>query len=103
MRSRSGTGCSRSCRGSRASTRAWRSATLRRWYAYGFPAVYILAAAGAVRFARYVARSPRLAVGLAVLVLVPAVVLANLDVVGSTRPMELLLFQPAHWSYLWSR
>ena len=74
-----------------------------RWYAYAFPAIYILAAAGAVRFAHYLARSPRLAVGLAALVLLPAIVLANLDVVGSTRPMELLLFQPAHWSYLWSR
>lgn len=74
-----------------------------RWYAYGFPAVYILAAAGAVRFGRYHARTPQIAIGLAVLVLVPAVVLANLDVVGATRPMELLLFQPTHWSYLWSR
>jgi len=74
-----------------------------RWYAYGFPAVYILAAAGALRIGRLLARSPQLAVGLAVLVLLPAVLLANLDVVGSTKPMELLLFQPAHWSYLWSR
>jgi hypothetical protein len=74
-----------------------------RWYAYGFPAVYILAAAGALRIARWLARSPQLAVGLAVLILVPAVILANLDVVGSTKPMELLLFQPEHWSYLWSR
>ena len=74
-----------------------------RWYAYGFPAIYILAAAGAVRIARSLARSPQLAVGLAVLILVPAVVLANLDVSGSTKPMELLLFQPEHWSYLWSR
>ena len=41
-------------------------------------------------------------VGLAVLVVLPAVVLANLDLVGSTRPMELVLFQPTHWSYLWS-
>jgi hypothetical protein len=38
-----------------------------------------------------------------VLVLLPAVVLANLDVVGYTKPMELLLFQPSSWSYLWSR
>ena len=35
-------------------------------------------------------------------VVLPAVVLANLDVVGVTKPMELLLFQPTHWSYLWS-
>jgi hypothetical protein len=70
-----------------------------RWYAYGFPAVYILAAAAAVRLAR---SSPR--AGLAVAgVLLPAIVLANLDVVGATKPMELLLFQPTHWSYLWSR
>jgi hypothetical protein len=77
-----------------------------RWYAYGFPAVYILAAAGAVRIARYVARnsgrSQRVMLGVAVVVVLPAVVLANLDVFGATRPMELLLFQPTHWSYLWS-
>jgi hypothetical protein len=88
-----------------------------RWYAYGFPAVYILAAAGAVRIARLVARriavaraeetqqiqrSRALQVGLAALIVLPAVVLANLDAVGATKPMELLLFQPAHWSYLWS-
>jgi hypothetical protein len=41
-------------------------------------------------------------VGLAVLVLLPALVLANLDVGGYTKPMELLLFQPSSWSYLWS-
>ena len=29
-------------------------------------------------------------------------VLANLDVLGMTRVMELLLFQPVRWSYLWS-
>jgi hypothetical protein len=74
-----------------------------RWYAYGFPAVYILAAAAAMRIARWLARSERrLQVGLAVAVVVPAVVLANMDVLGVTRPMELLLFQPTHWSYLWS-
>jgi hypothetical protein len=103
-----------------------------RWYAYGFPAVYILTAAAAVRIARWLIRTDRplplarwlvrtdrpapvvpslmrterpvnLAfVGLAVLVVLPAVVLANLDLVGSTRPMELVLFQPTHWSYLWS-
>jgi hypothetical protein len=76
-----------------------------RWYAYGFPAVYILAAAAAVRIAQLLARTEkprRLQAGLALLVVLPAVVLANLDVVGLTRPMELLLFQPTHWSYLWS-
>ena len=79
-----------------------------RWYAYGFPAVYILAAACAVRFGGWVAgRSRNLvawqaAAAIAVLVL-PALLLANLDVLGQTRPMELLLFQPAQWSYLWSR
>jgi 4-amino-4-deoxy-L-arabinose transferase-like glycosyltransferase len=79
-----------------------------RWYAYGFPAVYILAAAGAVRLGRGLAphafASRWALVGVAaVVVVLPAVVLANLDVVGATRPMELLLFQPSHWSYLWSR
>jgi hypothetical protein len=72
-----------------------------RWYAYGFPAVYILAAAAAVRIARS-ASSKRVLV-MALGVLLPAIVLANLDVVGATKPMELLLFQPTHWSYLWSR
>jgi len=67
---------------------------LPRWYAYGFPAIYILAAAAAVRL------GPRLGV---VFVLLPCLVLANLDVLGYTKPMELLLFQPASWSYLWSR
>ena len=66
-----------------------------RWYAYGFPAVYILAAAAAVRLAQ-----GRTLV--AVLIVLPAVVLANLDVLGFTKPMELLLFQPTEWSYLWS-
>jgi hypothetical protein len=77
-----------------------------RWYAYGFPAVYILAAAGAVRIARWVARGssvPWLTAGVAAALILPAIVLSNLDVVGVTRPMELLLFQPMHWSYLWSR
>jgi hypothetical protein len=78
-----------------------------RWYAYGFPAIYILAAAAAVRLARWLTRdayaSARLATfGLALAVVLPAIVLANLDVVGATKPMELLLFQPEHWSYLWS-
>jgi hypothetical protein len=36
-------------------------------------------------------------------VVLPALVLSNLDLVGATHPMELLLFQPEHWSYLWSR
>jgi hypothetical protein len=123
-----------------------------RWYAYGFPAVYVLAAAAACRIAgglgprlrhlpsderatgtRKVAEHGRASgaagrrvpgalgaaagrsthrlsgptavgrVGLAIVVLLPAVVLANLDVLGYTRPMELLLFQPTSWSYLWSR
>jgi len=39
----------------------------------------------------------------AVVVIVPAIVLSNLDALGATKPMELLLFQPTHWSYLWSR
>jgi hypothetical protein len=90
-----------------------------RWYAYGFPAVYILAAAAAVRIARWLVRIDLPApvarwlvrtdrpvnlalVGVAALVILPAVLLANLDLVGSTRPMELVLFQPTHWSYLWS-
>jgi hypothetical protein len=78
-----------------------------RWYAYGFPAIYILAAAGAVRigraFGRRVGNPHWLAVGVAVVLVVPAIVLSNLDVLGASRPMELLLFQPTHWSYLWSR
>ncbi|MCA1644800.1 MAG: hypothetical protein LC797_04770 [Chloroflexi bacterium] len=77
-----------------------------RWYGYGFPAVYILAGAAAVRIATWLAHSEstrRAQLGLAIAVVLPAIVLANLDVVGATRPMELLLFQPTHWSYLWSR
>ena len=74
-----------------------------RWYAYGFPAVYILAAAATVRLSRAGARSPAARIALASMLVLPAVVLANLDVVGYTKPMELLLFQPASWSYLWSR
>jgi hypothetical protein len=77
-----------------------------RWYAYGFPAVYILAAAAAVRIARWLVSaggSPRAQIGLAVAIVLPAIVLANLDVLGATKPMELVLFQPTHWSYLWSR
>lgn len=81
-----------------------------RWYAYGFPAVYILAAAAAVRIGRWLAaavgakpKPVRVQIGLAVMLLLPALVLANVDVLGATRPMELLLFQPTHWSYLWSR
>jgi hypothetical protein len=78
-----------------------------RWYAYGYPAVYILAAAGAVRIGRALVRveTARLSFGASAAglgVLVPALVLANLDAVGATRLMELLLFQPGHWSYLWS-
>lgn len=81
-----------------------------RWYAYGFPAIYILAATAAVQlvptFTRTRTRrgaSPwaRRAIGVAILL--PSVVLANLDLVGFTRPMELFLFQPQHWSYLWQR
>jgi hypothetical protein len=74
-----------------------------RWYAYGFPAIYILAAAGAVRIGRRVGGQHWVAVGVAVLLVAPALVLSNLDLLGATRPMELLLFQPTHWSYLWSR
>ena len=86
-----------------------------RWYAYGFPAVYILAAAAATRLGRnaFTAPSPQPSPRgrgrgswrgslIGAVVLLPAVVLANLDVVGVTKPMELLLFQPTHWSYLWS-
>jgi hypothetical protein len=76
-----------------------------RWYAYGFPAVYILAAAAAVRIASHwrVSRQAFAGAVVAVAILLPAFVLSNLDVVGATKPMELLLFQPVHWSYLWSR
>jgi len=74
-----------------------------RWYAYGFPAVYILAAAGAVRIGRRLGGSRWPGVAVAVALILPAIVLSNLDVLGATRPMELLLFQPTHWSYLWSR
>jgi hypothetical protein len=77
-----------------------------RWYAYGFPAVYILAAAAAVRVARWVVSvngSQRARIGLAVVIILPAIAVANLDVLGATKPMELVLFQPTHWSYLWSR
>jgi hypothetical protein len=79
-----------------------------RWYGYGFPAVYILAAAAVVRLAGWlvahfnVARRTAMATAFVALV-VPVILLSNLDVVGATRPMELLLFQPTHWSYLWSR
>ncbi len=77
-----------------------------RWYAYGYPAVYILCAAGAVRIACAVARTSRpwLSPALATaLVLLPLVVLANADLLGYSKPLELLLFQPERWSYLWSR
>jgi hypothetical protein len=81
-----------------------------RWYAYGFPAVYVLAAAAAVRIGALLARRdqqemhPGLAgLAIAVVVLLPAVVLSNLDVLGYTKAMELLLFQPSSWAYLWSR
>jgi hypothetical protein len=79
-----------------------------RWYAYGFPAIYILAAAAAVRIAGWALAgaqpSHRVMLGgaVAALVVLPAIVLSNLDVIGATSPMELLLFQPTHWSYLWS-
>jgi hypothetical protein len=77
-----------------------------RWYAYGFPAVYILAAAAAVRIARWLVSAngaQRAQIGLAVVIVLPAFALANLDMLGATKPMELVLFQPTHWSYLWSR
>ena len=78
-----------------------------RWYAYAFPAVYILAGAAAVRIGRRFAPggelSTRSVAAAACVVVLPAIVLANLDVAGATKPMELLLFQPTHWSYLWSR
>jgi hypothetical protein len=74
-----------------------------RWYAYGFPAIYILAAAGAVRIGRRIGAEQWVAFAIAFVLLVPAFVLSNLDVLGASRPMELLLFQPTHWSYLWSR
>jgi hypothetical protein len=77
-----------------------------RWYAYAFPAVYILSAAAGVRVARWLVRSeharPFAFGAIAALVVLPALVLANLDVLGATKPMELLLFQPTRWSYLWS-
>jgi len=77
-----------------------------RWYVYGFPAVYILAAAAAVRIARVLVRTDRSRaaafVATAAVVVLPGVLLANLDVLGSTKLMELVLFQPTHWSYLWS-
>jgi hypothetical protein len=83
-----------------------------RWYGYGFPAVYILAAAFAVRAGRWLSGrvgagvrvdSRFIGLAVAVLLVLPAIVLSNMDVLGATRPMELLLFQPQHWSYLWSR
>ncbi|MGI9145378.1 MAG: hypothetical protein ACR2IK_02325 [Chloroflexota bacterium] len=77
-----------------------------RWYAYGFPAVYILAAAAAVRAGGWLVNasdSRGAQVGLALALILPAILLANLDVLGATKPMELVLFQPSHWSYLWSR
>jgi hypothetical protein len=78
-----------------------------RWYAYGFPAIYILAASAAVRLGDYLLHQRALrysAVGaVATAVILPALLLSYLDVLGATHPMELLLFQPEHWSYLWSR
>jgi hypothetical protein len=78
-----------------------------RWYVYGFPAVYILAAAGALRAGGWISGhmggSRAALVGVVVVLVLPAIVLSNLDVLGATRPMELVLFQPQHWSYLWSR
>lgn len=73
-----------------------------RWYAYGYPAVYILAALGAVRIGRSwraASRSRRYAVAAAIVAV--CVLVANLDLLGMTRPMELMLFQPQNWSYLW--
>ena len=74
-----------------------------RWYAYGYPAVYILAAAGALRLGQALGQTPTTRLVIAGLLVVPAIVLANLDILGYTKPMELLLFQPTNWSYLWSR
>ena len=76
-----------------------------RWYVYGYPAIYILAAAGAVRLASLGplrTAAPAWRIVAAVAVLAPILILANLDVLGETRAMELLLFQPTRWSYLWS-
>ncbi|MBV9357867.1 MAG: hypothetical protein JO023_20340 [Chloroflexi bacterium] len=73
-----------------------------RWYAYGYPAVYILAALGAVRIGRnwhVASRARPYAVAAAILAI--CVLVANLDLLGVTRPMELMLFQPQNWSYLW--
>jgi len=39
---------------------------------------------------------------LAGIVLLPAFALAHLDLAGYTKVMELVLFQPERWSYLWS-
>jgi hypothetical protein len=73
-----------------------------RWYVYGFPAVYILAALGAARVARrWASAAPAARVAVTLAVLAPCVVVANLDLIGVTRPMELFLFQPQSWSYLW--
>jgi hypothetical protein len=73
-----------------------------RWYVYAFPAVYILAALGAVRLARTRrGLGPRARAALAGAVVLLLVVVANLDLAGVTRPMELFLFQPQSWSYLW--
>jgi hypothetical protein len=73
-----------------------------RWYAYGYPAVYILAALGAVRIGRHwraSSRSRRYAVAAALVAV--CMLVANLDLFGVTRPTELMLFQPQNWSYLW--
>jgi len=75
-----------------------------RWYAYGFPAVYILAALAAVRIGGCWRGAPawvRPVVSAAIVLL--CVLLANLDLVGVTKPMELFLFQPQSWPYLWQR
>jgi hypothetical protein len=73
-----------------------------RWYGYGFPVVYILAAACAVRIAAALSARSQTQVIVAAAIVLPAIVLANLDVLGYTKLMELLLFQPERWSYLWS-
>lgn len=85
-----------------------------RWYEYGFPAVYTLAASTIVRAARALTASTATATAsasasarrgfvVAALLLLPVLAFTHLDLLGATRPMELVLFQPAHWSYLWSR
>lgn len=76
---------------------------LPRWYAFAYPAVYLLAAMFLARTAARLAGSPARRTAAAVALLVPLLLLANLDVLGETRPVELMLNQPERWSYLWSR